>query len=231
MSKKKYAVIGIGQFGKAIATSLAKKGAEVMAIDQDEDIIDSIADEVSVAVAMDATDKRALLSQNINEFDAVVVAIGQDFEQRLLCTTILMELNIPRIITRSMGRNQQKILEKIGVIEILSPEDEVGIIVAERLLNPNILSYLQLPDEFKIAEIVSPKNIVNRSLKDIDLRNRYKINLITIKKEISLLKNNVQTTEQHIIGVPSYETIIKENDTLIVFGRNKDIEKFIEINQ
>ncbi|OFX51843.1 MAG: potassium transporter KtrA [Bacteroidetes bacterium GWA2_30_7] len=231
MSKKKYAVIGIGQFGRAIATSLANKGAEVMAIDHDEDIIDSIADEVSVAVAMDATDKKALLSQNIHEFEAVVVAIGQDFEQRLLCTTILMELNIPRIITRSMGRNQQKILEKIGAIEILSPEDEVGIIVAERLLNPNILSYLQLPDEFKIAEIVTPKNIVNRSLKDIDLRNRYKINLITIKKRISLLKNNVQVSEQHIIGVPSYETIIKENDTLIVFGRSKDIEKFIEINE
>lgn len=85
MIKNKFAVIGIGQFGRAIAKQLSKEGAEVMAIDSNEAVIESISDKVVYAVTMDATDKKALLAQNITDFDAVVVAIGQNFEQRLLC--------------------------------------------------------------------------------------------------------------------------------------------------
>ncbi|HBF89460.1 MAG TPA: potassium transporter KtrA [Bacteroidales bacterium] len=229
--KKKFAVIGIGQFGKAIATTLTKHGAEVMVIDRNEEVINNIADEVALAVAIDAIDKKALLAHNITDFDAVVVAIGQDFEQRILCATLLLDLGVKRIITRSIGKNQRIILQKIGIKEILSPEDEVGYIVAEKLLNPNIISYLQLPDDYRIAEIIPPENLLNRTLIDIDLRNKYKINLITIKKQIEIKKNNSIEIEQHIIGVPSSETIIKENDCLVVFGTSHDIEKLIEINK
>lgn len=228
---KKFAVIGIGQFGKAIATTLANQGAEVLAIDSDEVIINEITDEVALAVVLDATDKKALLAHSICDFDAVVVAIGQDFEQRLLCSTLLLDLGVKKVITRSIGKSQRIILEKIGVHEILCPEDEVGIIVAERLLNPNIVSYLQLPDNFKIAEIIPPKRIINKSLIEIDLRNKYKINLITIKKKTVVQKNNIEVIEEHIKGVPTSDTIICENDFLVVFGTNKDIEKFISINK
>ncbi|MFZ4548276.1 MAG: potassium channel family protein, partial [Bacteroidales bacterium] len=145
MTSNKYAVIGIGQFGKAIAKAISAKGYEVMAIDSNHDIIDSIGDDVAYAVSLDATDKRALQGQGIEDFDAVVVAIGSDFEKRLLCASILLDLKVKRIITRANGEAQRIILEKMGITEILSPEEEVGIIVAERMLNPNIMSYLQLP--------------------------------------------------------------------------------------
>lgn len=140
MKGYKYAVIGLGLFGTAIAKKLAKKGAEVLAIDNNEDHIDEIKDEVAYAVCLDATDKKALKSQNIEDYDAVVVAIGENFEALLLCVVYLQELNIKRIIARANGIHQRKILEKIGIKEILSPEDEVGNVVAERLLNPNLLS-------------------------------------------------------------------------------------------
>ena len=231
MKTEKYAVIGIGQFGSAIAKALSEKGGEVMAIDTNQEIIDSIADDVAYAVVLDATDQKALISQNITDFDAVVVAIGQDFEQLLLCSVTLMELGVKRIIARAMGPNQKSILEKIGVKEILSPEDEVGIIVAERLINPNILSYLQLPDNYRIAEIKTPRGIANRTLGDIDLRDNYKLSLITIKREFEIKKNDKIVYEQHIEGVPNSRTIVLSTDTLMVFGKNRDIDRFIEINQ
>jgi trk system potassium uptake protein len=230
MPSNKYAVIGIGQFGKAIARALSNKGYEVMAIDNDEGIIDSIGDDVAYAVALDATDKRALQSQNIEEFDAVVVAIGSDFEQRLLCTSILLDLNIKRIITRANGEAQRIILEKMGIREILSPEEEVGILVAERMLNPSIVSYLQLPDDHRIAEIYSPVNCVNKTFGEIDLRDKYKLSLITVKKEIKTFKDGKEITEHHISGVPDSKQVLEPSDRLVIFGSNKDIDRFLEIN-
>jgi trk system potassium uptake protein len=214
---KRYAVIGLGQFGRAIASVLAGKGAEVIAIDNNPSNIESIKDDVAHAIKMDATDRKALMSQGINEVDAVVLAIGKDFEALLL-------------IARAHGKHQRMILERLGVTEILSPEDEVGKIVAERLLNPNILSYLELPDSYEIVEIKAPKGIINRSLEEIGLRDKYKLTVITIKREFLEKQNGQTISEQHVLGVPSSQTTITENDTLMVFGLVKDIQRFTDIN-
>ena len=123
---EKFAVIGLGQFGSAICKKLSEKGAEVIAIDIDEDKVEDIKDRVAYAVQLDSTDLRALQSQNIGEMDAVVVSIGQNFEGMLLTTVKLMELGVKRLIARAQGETQRKILEKLGVTEILSPEEEVG---------------------------------------------------------------------------------------------------------
>ncbi|WP_016777761.1 potassium channel family protein [Anaerophaga thermohalophila] len=228
---KKIAVIGMGQFGMAIAKTLSRKGAEVLAIDRNETIIEEIAEKVDMAVAMDATDKKTLVSQGILDFEAVVVAIGEDFEQLLLCTTVLMDIGVKRIMARARGKNQRIILEKIGVKEILSPEDEVGMNVAERLINPSIVSYLDLPDEYCIMEVATPPDVIGRSLIDIDLRRRYDLNLITIKRSIEVVHDGEKVQEQHIYGIPKGESIIRENDSLVLFGKRKDVERFIEINQ
>lgn len=228
---KKIAVIGMGQFGMAIAKTLSTKGAEVLAIDRNETVIEEVAEEVDMAVAMDATDKKTLVSQGILDFEAVVVAIGEDFEQLLLCTTVLMDIGVKRIMARSRGENQRIILEKIGVKEILSPEDEVGMNVAERLINPSIVSYLDLPDEYCIMEVAPPPDVIGRSLIDIDLRRRYDLNLITMKRSTEVVHEGEKVQEQHIYGIPKGESIIRDNDSLVLFGKRKDVERFIEINQ
>lgn len=227
---KRYAVIGLGQFGRAIATVLARKGAEVIALDNNPSHIDAIKDDVAHAITMDATDKKALMAHGIQDVDAVVLAIGKDFEALLLCAAHLLEMQVSRIIARSHGGHQKMILERIGVTEILSPEDEVGKIVAERLLNPNILSYLELPDDYEIVEIKAPKGIINRSLEDIGLRDKYKLTVITIKREFHEMKDGQRVSEQHVLGVPSSKTTVTENDTLMVFGLVKDIQRFTDIN-
>lgn len=227
-TENKFAVIGLGTFGTSIARELANRGAEVLAIDNDESHIEMIKDEVAYAVTMDSTDKKALISQNIQDMDAVVVAIGENFEALLLTTVYCLELNPKKVIARANSRQQRMILEKIGVHEVLSPEVEVGRILAERLLNPSLLSFIQLPDDYEIAEIITPPAIANRTLTDINLRNKYKLNLITLKREFAGQDGEV---EVHIIGVPGSDTVILEKDTIVVFGTTKDIERFIEINQ
>ena len=225
MSDQRFAVIGLGQFGSAIATNLSLRGAEVLAIHNSLEKVENIKDEVSYAVALDATDKKSLLSQNIQDMDAVVVAIGENFQGLLLCTFLLMELKVKRIITRAMGSDQRRILEKMGVTEILSPEDEVGGNVAEMLINPDVVMCIQLPDDYEIVEVKAPTQVLGRSLKDISLREKYDLNLVTI-----LRKNEESDKEYHIIGVPSSDTVIKKLDIIALFGLTKNIERFLEIN-
>lgn len=118
-----------------IAKRLAEKGAQVFAFDPSEERIESIKEDVAFAVALDATDKKALQSQKINDMDAVVVAIGENFEATILTCVHLMDLGVSRIIARASGEHQKLILEKIGVPEILTPEDEVVFVVREKLIN------------------------------------------------------------------------------------------------
>lgn len=231
MSQYKFAVIGLGQFGNAIARTLALRGAEVLAIDSSEEHIEDIKEDVSYAVCMDATDIKLLRSHNVHEMDAVVVAIGEDFEALMLCIVQLLELKVKRIMARSNGKHQRMILEKIGVTEILSPENDVGLAVAERLLNPNILTSLLLPDNYEIVEVKTPRSIANRTLGDINLRSKYNLNLITLKRETEVIKDGEVVKECHILGVPNSETVLIESDTIIVFGLVRDIERFIEINK
>jgi trk system potassium uptake protein TrkA len=122
-------------------------------------------------------------------------------------------------------------LKKLGVQEILFPEVEVGTVVAEQLIHPSIGSFLQLPDEYEIAEVKTPPRIANRTLEDIRLREKYRLNIITVEREVEVQSDGQTSKEKHILGIPRSTMILYETDTIIVFGRTKDIKKFIEINQ
>ena len=231
MNYSKFAVIGVGRYGSTIARRLAEKGAQVFALDPNEEKIENIKDEVAFAVTMDATDMRALKAQGLEEMDAAVVAIGENFEATVLTCVHLIDIGVKRVIARASGDHQRLILEKIGVTEILTPENEVAYVVREKLLNPNIVSFLQLPDDHEIAEIRAPKGVVGRTIDDVGFRNKYEMTLITIKREYEITKNGEDCTEQHIIGVPKSDMKIKNKDTLVVFGAAKSVERFIEINE
>jgi len=218
----KFAVIGLGQFGSAIAKKLAEKGAEILAIDSDPDKVESIRDYVTYSVTLDATSRPALESQNIASMDAVVVSIGQNFECTMLTVVQLQSLGVKRLMARAQGETQRRILTKLGVEEILSPEEEVGKNVAERLITPGMLMAVQLPDNYEIVEVEAPKSTVGRSLEDIGLAKKYKLSLVTL-----LRKTN---GDHHIMGVPDQETVVESNDLMVVFGTTKDVERFIHIN-
>lgn len=227
---KKFAVIGIGQFGASIALTLAEKGAEVLAIDIDLDKVEHIKDDVAYAVAFDSTDIKSLKAHDIESMDAVVVAIGENFEGLLLTTVLLLDLKVKRIIARAANYQQRIILEKMGVEEILSPEETVGQSVAEMLIHPNIRSFLPLPDDYEIVEVNTPKRIVDKTIREIGLRENYNINLVTVKKIDEKKVKGETVEEEHIIGVPKGDTLLQETDILILMGKAKDVNKFVEVH-
>jgi trk system potassium uptake protein TrkA len=220
--RSKFAVIGLGVFGSAIARKLAERGADVMAIDESEEKVQSISSDVAFAVSLDATNKQALEAQNIADMDAVVVSIGSSFQEMLLCVFQLQEIGVKQIIARAQGPVQRKILSKMGVEHILSPELEVANNMAEQLTNPGVLMCVQLPDDYEIIEVEAPSKIIGRSLEDIGLRKKYNINLVTVLRK--------DGDDHHIYGVPNPESIIGAGDIILVFGQVKDINRFIEIN-
>ena len=218
----KFAVIGLGQFGSAICRKLSEKGADVLEIDIDEDKVEAIKDYVAYAVRMDATDEGALRAQKVQDMDAVVVSIGQNFEGTMLTVVKLMEIGVQRLIGRAQGDTQRSILEKLGVEEILSPEEEVGNNMAERLMHPSYNMCIELPDNYEIVEVEAPSTLVGRGLEDIDLAGKYHLNLVTVIKETG--------GEKHVVDLRS-DLVIEEGDEIVVFGLIKNVERFIDINK
>ena len=226
----KFAVIGLGVFGSAIARKLSERGADVMAIDESEERIQLISQDVAYAVKLDATNSAALESQNLKSVDAAVVSIGSSFQKMLLCVFQLQELGVKKIIARAQGPIQRKILEKMGVDEILSPEVEVANNVAEQLTNPGVKMCVKLPDNYEIIEVEAPSKIIGRTLEDIGLRKKYNLNMVTVLKRTDSSDGDEQKTEHHIYGVPEPNSTIAEGDMLVLFGLINDVNRFIEIN-
>src|SRR5690554_7301391 len=171
MGSGKFAVIGVGKYGSDVCSSDLEKGAQVFAFDIDENKIENIKDDVAFAVTLNSADFKAISSQKLEDLDAVVVAIGDNFEATILTAVHLIDLGVKRIIVRANGEEQKLILDKVGIKEILTPEDEVAFVIREKLLNPSILSYLQLSDDYEIAEIKPPKGTLNKTIGEIQFRN------------------------------------------------------------
>ncbi len=226
-----FAVIGLGRFGKTVAINLANQGVEVLAIDFKEERVEEVKNDVAFAVTLDATDINALKSQNMKDMDAVVVAIGANFENLLLSTANLIELDSKRILARAMNQTQRRILHKLGIEEVISPEIETGTVVAERLLNPHIQNFFPLPDEYQIAEVNVPKNVAERTLMDIGLENKYHLQLVTILRKKVKLINGVEHTNKKLIAHPDKDTVLHTSDALVLMGKARDIKRFMQINR
>ena len=171
------------------------------------------------------------MAQHVQDLDAAVVAIGENFEATVLTTLNLLDLGLPRVIVRANDANQERILTSLGVTEILSPESEVAEVVSERLINPNIRGFLSLPDDYEIAELKAPSACHGRNLADLDLANRYELRLITIRREFQEVGDDGSPcVREHILGVPKPDTTIEATDTLVVFGSLDNVKKFLDIN-
>lgn len=227
----KFAVIGLGKFGTSIARTLAERGAEVLAMDVDPIKVESVKDIVAYSVTLDSTEIKSLKAQDVESMDAVVVAIGDNFEGLLLTCAILQEMKVKRIIARAGSKQQKIILAKMGIQEILSPEDEVGKTVAEILLHPNMKTFLPLPDDYEIVEINTPRKVANKTVMEVGLREKYNLNLITIKRLFEEVRNGQTVQVEHIVGVPKGETLLYESDIIIILGKAKDVDRFVAVNK
>ncbi|MDR9792922.1 MULTISPECIES: potassium channel family protein [Aeribacillus] len=214
MMKKEFAVIGLGRFGGSICRTLSEEGAEVLAIDVDEDRVNEFANIVSHAVVADTTDEAVLKSLGIRNFDHVIVAIGDNIQASILTTIMLKELGVKHITVKAQNDYHEKVLSKIGADTVVHPERDMGRRLAHNLLSNNVLDYLELSEEHSIVEIAANRNIAGHSLIELDIRAKYGINIVAIKR------NN------EIIVSPQATEVIKAGDILIVIGADVDIDRF-----
>lgn len=219
---KQFAVIGLGRFGFSVAETLAEKNCQVLAIDIDEEKVQDISEFVTHAVQVDATDEKALKAVGIGDVDVAVVAIGA-IEASILIALILKEMGIKKIVAKAASADHGKILERVGATRVIFPERDMGSRLASNLLAPKVVDYINLSDAYSVLEMAPPKNFIGKSLRDIDVRAKYGLNVIGIKKPTSL-----EGKEERINLSPKADDVIRGGDILIVIGSNKNIEKMKE---
>lgn len=220
--KKHYAVIGLGRFGFSVAKTLAKYDAEVIAIDSEEERVKKAADFVTYAVQLDAIDEKALRSVGVQNVDTAIVSIGENIEASILVVMLLKELGIRNIIAKAVTTLHGKVLNNLGVDRIIFPERDMAIRVAHSLIRPSVLEQLELSQEYSIVELPTPDNLIGKTLKDTQLRTRYGVNLIAIKRKITTEKGIIKDS-WNVNPLPT-DTIEKE-DILVLIGLNEDLDK------
>ncbi len=223
---KRFAIIGLGRFGRRLASSLTEHGHEVVAIDMRQQMIEEIRDEVALAVRLDATDSASLKSQGIDKVDAAIVTIGEHFEANALATATLKELGIRLVISRASTPIQSKILHRIGADQVISPEDESAMRLGRQLSNPHIMEFVELSEGHSLMQVKAPKPFHNKTLAQIDLRKKYKVNLVAIKKQVSAVRaQGEETVEEQVIDVPMADTVIRPDDILVLVGATENLAR------
>lgn len=219
---KRFVVIGLGRFGQKLAIALSMTGAEVIAIDRDRTVIDQIRDQVSHAVRLDSTDEEALKAQGIDKVDCAMVGMGQGgraFESAILTVVNLKTIGVKRICARAQSITAGQVFAAVGATDVVYPEIETAQRWAYKLIAPHVGEKIDFAPGYCLAKVKAPPSFNNTSIRDLQLRQKYNINLIAITRTETEKKDIPKDT----INIPSAETIIYENDTLILAGSETDL--------
>lgn len=211
--KKQFVVLGVGRFGESIALKLAELGAEVMVVDESEEVIQHMADKVTYAVQADATDESAITALGIRNFDIAIVSIGADIQASILVTLMVKELGVKHVVAKAQNELHGKVLKKIGADRIVFPEMEMGARVAKNLMSANVFDFIDLAPDYSLLEIAVSEEWVGKTIIDIDMRNKFGISVIAVKVGDSI--------DLNLNG----SRILLQDDRLIVIGENSDLKK------
>jgi len=211
----KFAIIGLGSFGTYLAKTLYEKGHEVLVIDKDKDKVEEAKNYSNQAVWMDSADKESLLALGVQEMDVVIVSLGPEMESSILTVLYLHELGVKKIMAKALSGDHGKILEAIGATEVIYPERDMAIRLAQKLSSKNVLEYLPLSENISIQEIVPPEAFIGKKLKDLNLTNRYRVQVVAVK----------QLVPEKLIFIPGADFVIKDSDILVVMGEEDNIKE------
>ena len=213
MSKRQFIVIGLGRFGTSVAETLYSLGNDVLAVDFDEDVVQNISDKVTHAVQVDANDENSLRALGIRNFDCAVISIGTNIQSSILATLLVKELGVKYVITKATNALHAKVLYKIGANRVVFPERDMGVRVAHNLVSSNILDYIELSPDYSIAEVISPEEWHNKTLRELNIRAQYGINVMAIKRN-----NDIDVS-------PSADNIIEPGDIIVAIGSIEELNK------
>lgn len=206
-------VIGLGRFGSSLAQQLVERGFTVLAIDRDRALVQSLADELTQVVAMDATDEDALRALDIGSFDVAVVAMGASFENNLMTTLALKNLGVKRIISKATNEKQRTVLLAIGAHEVILPEQESARRLAQMLTAPLFVDQIAMGKRYNITELNVPASFVGKSLNDCQLRQQHGVTLLAVEKDNQVLIS------------PEADYVFSSADRIVVVGTNEQIDR------
>jgi trk system potassium uptake protein len=211
MKKKQFIVIGLGRFGTSVAETLYALGNDVLAVDSDEEVVQNVSERVTHAVQLDANDENSLRALGISNFDVAIVSIGSDIQASILATLLAKEMGVKHIVAKANDVLHAKVLYKIGANRVIFPERDMGVRVAHNLCSSNILDYIELSPDFSIAEIVSPRQWEGSTLKQLNLRATYGINVMAIKRN------------SEIDVSPGADEVIMPGDVIVAIGGTEEL--------
>ncbi len=213
--KNTYGIIGLGGFGFSLASELAKSGADIIALDADEEKVREIREYTESAFIVKNLDKKTLSESGIGECDIAVVCIGEHLDSSILTTLNLVSLGVPHVIAKATGAEHGEILEKLGA-EVVYPERDIAHRLAHRLEATRMLDYIQLSEKLNISKVTVPRTVIGKNIIDVNLRSRLGINIIAIENGTSIIQNIT----------PDY--VFREGDILFVCGDRGGLTAFSE---
>ncbi len=225
----KFAVIGLGKFGMNVATTLFDKGAEVIAIDNNRELIDEISGRVSVAINMNSTDEKSLKANRIQDVDAVILAIGNNIEVSVLTSVILKKLGVSNIYAKVDSKVHARILELLGIQNIIFPEEQIGKQLANSLISSSVLEYIDLSSGHSVVELVIPDIWVGKTLQQLALPTEKGVNIVAIKySSQNVTEEGENIIEKRINDMPGANDVVNEDDVLVLIGPKTKIDDLIK---
>lgn len=216
-------VIGLGTFGEKTATRLFEKGAEVIAIDKNSDLADKIKDRVTHAICLDVTEEKAARASNISEVDVAIVAIGDNIETSILAVAMLRKLGVGKIIARATNKLHEHVLKEIGASEILKVEEEMGEIVASKIVAPHVLQRYNFAAGYSIVELKLGKAYEGKTLVESQIRQNYSLNIVALQKRVAYIDEDGKSAFRvEINDSPLPMDVIEADDIVVLVGSEKN---------
>ncbi|MDO8137386.1 MAG: TrkA family potassium uptake protein, partial [Candidatus Brocadiales bacterium] len=217
-------VLGLGRFGQALVSTLVEEGIDVIAIDIDKEQVEKMKDIASQAIQLDREDEESLRACGLQEVDVAIVAMGT-LEPSIMNTTILKKIGVKEIIARATSELHAEILKSVGATRVVFPERDIGIRVAKSIAVPGVMEYVELGEEYCLAEIKVKEKMLGKTIKQLDLKSQFGINIVIIKKTEEVTVND-KVIERERMVLPTADYVLAENDALVVVGETEKVENF-----
>jgi trk system potassium uptake protein TrkA len=225
----KFIIIGLGSFGASLAQKLTALGNEVIGIDINMSKVDAYKEKISHTICMDATDEFTVSGLPLKETDVVLVAIGENQGANIMATALLKNLKVKRLISRAINPLHEKVLQAIGVHEIVHPEEETAERWTKKLSLSNVVDSFELNDNYSIIEAKVPVDFIGKTIMEVGFRKDFNILVLTILREVEVKSLLGKTrTETQVLGVAAANDILESDDVLVLFGSKKDLQLFLK---
>lgn len=221
----KVVVVGLGRFGSTLAVQLCREGAEVLAVDRSAKLVETVAEDVTVAVGFDAADLANLKAYDVEAMDVGVVAIGKNFESSVLVTMHLKSLGVPVVYAKALNAMQESVLRRVGADQVVKPEEDMGVRLASHLLHDSVVDFVELPEGFSLKRIRIPEDWSNKSLAELGLPGKFRLNLVQIRRALPPAGEGEEPGVEKI-PLPDGTEVLRAGDEIDVIGPDAELRNY-----